>query len=205
MKKVVLAFVICLGIAAPALAQNDAPVTLVEGRVGKIWWNGGNELIAESKIPDASKFRVRAPQQEGESGGGGAFSFDVTNIPGGPAGGVEAVLLTGGINRDGGGESGFFILKKGTWGNISDAAQIRVWEATSERLEFKIPISAPNLVGGALAANYIDSPNGQFRSVQQNDGNFVTYEQMGGGLMCPRWSTFTGSIAPGSSPEPRCN
>ena len=184
-------------------AQNAAPITFAESSVGKYWWNGGNETIIESKIPDASKFRVRAPRQDGESGGGGAFSFDVTNVPGGPSGGVEAVLLTGGLNRDGGGESGFFILKKGTWGNISDAAQIRIWEATSEALEFKVPISAPNLVagGGGLPADYIAS--GAFRLYQQADGNLVQYELVSG-ILCARWSIWTGPIAKHTAIAP-CN
>ena len=188
MKRFVLAGLLCLGLASSVFAQNSAPVTLVESSVGKIWWNGGNELIAESKIPDASKFRVRAPQQEGESGGGGAFSFDVGNVPGSSST-VEAVLLTGGINRYGGGESGFFILKRGTWGNISDAAQIRIWEATSDGIEFKVPVKAPNLGGGG--GDYITA--GAYRLYQQTDGNLVQYELVSG-VLCARWSIWTGPI-----------
>lgn len=205
--RILFALILCLT-AVPAFAQNEAPVTFIDGRVGTFWWNGGNEVLSDSKIPDASKFRVGAPMQEGESGGGGAFSFDVIGgIPGPAPKRVEAVLLTGGMNRDGGGESGFFILKKGTWGDINDSKQIRIWEATSERMEFKVPISAPNLTAGGMAANYFDSQDGRFRVVQQNDGNLVQYEQMGGhdNLLCPRWSTFTGTIPKGSSPEQRCN
>lgn len=140
-------------------------------------WNVGNETIQDSKVADASKFRVGAPFELGESGGGGAFSFDVTggDIPGMSAGKrIEVVLMTGGMNAQGGGETGLFVTKKGTWGNISDAAQIRVWEITSDGIEFKVPISAPNLPAGG-GSTVIQSPNGRVLLAAQDDGNLVLY------------------------------
>src|SRR5688572_5161172 len=120
MRRGLLSFVLSLVLSSPAFAQSD---TIRESSQGKLWWTTINEAVMDSKIADAAKFRVGAPFEPGESGGGGAFSFDVIggNFSGMHSGKrIEVVLFTGGMNSDGGGEAGLFITAPGTWGNISD-------------------------------------------------------------------------------------
>ena len=164
---------------------------LADNNTGTLWNNGGNETIQDSKIADASKFRVGAPYEAGQSGGGGAFSFDVTggNIPGMHEGKrIEVVLQTGAMNREGGGETGLFVTRRGTWGNISDEAQVRIWEITSDRVEFKVPISAPNLGGGGGTGGNrqrLETADGRYVWQLQNDpahgamGAIIVYDTHG--------------------------
>lgn len=140
---------------------------LAENSTGVLWNNDGNETIQDSFRADASKFRVGAPYEEGESGGGGAFSIDVIGgIPGMPAGKrVEIVNLAGGLQRNGGGELGINITKPGTWHNISDAAQQKVVEFRADEVEFKVPVKGITFL-----------KHGSRELHLQSDGNLVLYD-----------------------------
>ena len=192
MKKVLLACGVVLALASPVAGQE----IIRESAIGQLWWNSGNEAIMDSKIADASKFRVGAPFELDQSGGGGAFSFDVIGgLPGQPAGKrVEVVLLTGSMNRTLGGEMGISILKKGTGQDITDAAQIKVAEFYSDHIEFKVPITAPGFGGGGVTGSVLMSPNGRFRTQFQDDGHIVIYDTWDS-----RWVTDPSAVAVWSS------
>ena len=166
---------------------------LADNPQGCLWQNDGNETIQDSKYPDAAKFRVGAPYEAGESGGGGAFSFDViAGIPGQPADKrVEVAVLTGGMQGNGGGEVGLSITKPGTYHDITDAAQQKVVEFRGDGVEFKVPISAPNLPVAnqpILSTELLRSTNGRFLLAMQNDGNLVVYDLKVG---VPLWASNT--------------
>lgn len=185
----------------------SAQETIRESNQGRLWWSEINEVIMDSKIADASKFRVGAPFELGESGGGGAFSFDVIDgLEGSPAGRrVEAVLITGSMNSFLGGELGIHILKRGTGANISDAAQIKVMETTSEYVQFNVPVrfTAGTSGGSNLPSSpppstvrpseQVFSPNGTFVLAVQDDGNLVQY-QVVDTTWCPRWASIQGLL-----------
>lgn len=136
----------------------------------------GNEVLATSKIPDAAKFRVRAPYVPGESGGGGAFSFDVLDDDGRWK---EVQLITGAMTGAKGGEGKLIVLMEG--GVIDDAHQKTIIEWDSNKVEFKVPILAPNLGGGGGgvpatgAPALLQSANGRMVLALQDDGNLVLY------------------------------
>jgi hypothetical protein len=203
----VLTALVWLGMLSVVFAQqNGPPETLKENSVGRLWWNGGNELLMDSKIPDASKFRIGAPWQAGESGGGGGLSFDIIGgiANASPQRRIEAVLFVGSMDNHGGGELSINLLKRGTWANITDAAQIKIMEATSDLIEFKAPVRfSGGVVGGTITAatDYIASPSGRFRTYQQDDGNLVQYEVISPSVWCPRWSSWTGVISNDSWPS----
>jgi hypothetical protein len=134
----------------------------------------GNEVLATSKIPDAAKFRVRAPRVPGESGGGGAISFDAQDDQDGRW--KEVQLITGAMNGARGGEGKLIVLAEG--GIIDDAHQRTIIEWDSNKVEFKVPISAPNLNGGgtsAPATDMLKSADGRMVLALQMDGNMVLY------------------------------
>lgn len=144
--------------------------TLVDTPLGRLWQNGGNETIQDSKVPDASKFRVGAPYVAGQSGGGGAYSFDVLNAFGRAR--TEVAVFTGGYNGTQG-EVGLSI-----WNGqepFGDANQKKVVEFYGDHVEFKVPISAPNLSGGGSTHSIIQSGNGRVLLAAQDDGNLVLY------------------------------
>ena len=163
---------------------------LADNPQGRLWNNDGNETLQDSKYPDAAKFRVGAPYAEGESGGGGAFSFDViAGIPGQPEGKrVEIAVLTGGMQRNGGGEVGLSITAAGTYHDISDFAQKKVVEFRAEEVEFKVPIKAPNLSAISGAQEMLRSTTGRFMLALQNDGNLVLYDMQ---TAKPLWASGT--------------
>ena len=142
------------------LADNERGTVFVEG----------NEVLAESKIADAAKFRVRAPREPGQSGGGGAFSFDVKDHVDGQW--KEVQLITGAMTGARGGEGKLIVLMEG--GVIDDAHQRTIIEWDSNRVEFKVPISAPNLQGGIIGS-ILQSPNGRLVLAAQDDLNLVLY------------------------------
>lgn len=150
--------------------------TIDESSQGRVWWTTINEFIMDSKIADAAKFRVGAPFEAGESGGGGAFSFDVLNFGGNSSRRIEVVLFTGGMNSQGGGESGLFVTRRGTWGDITDAAQVRIYEATSDGIVFHVPVTFAGGGGGVSGiTDTMWAPDGLSFTQQQTDANFVTY------------------------------
>lgn len=181
---------------------------LADNAQGLLWNNDGNETLQDAKNADAAKFRVGSPYEQGQSGGGGAFSFDVIGgLPprkdgSAPPARVEVAVLTGGMQTNGGGEVGLSITKPGTFSDIDDAAQKKVVEFRADGIEFKVPISAPNLGGGGGVPEYpvrMWAPNGLSFTQQQDDGNFVTYRTNVAFSIDPQhvravWSAWTGSM-----------
>lgn len=152
---------------------------LDENERGKITIEG-NEVLATSLIPDAAKFRVRAPRVKGESGGGGAFSFDVLD----PVDGrwKEMQLITGAMNDARGGEGKLIVLAEG--GVIDDAHQITVMEWDSRKVEFKVPVSAPNIGSGATQGRFYSGERKFCFNVQDDPasgkaGRIVVYDTKG--------------------------
>lgn len=177
--------VLVTALSAPAYAQE----TIRESDRGRLWWNSGDETIQDSKATDAAKFRVGSPGVDGVHGGGGAFTFDILNWRGRAR--TEVAGFGGSFNGRQG-EVGLWI-----WNGLEpfgDATQKKVAEFFADHVEFKVPISAPNLTNGALPADHITSPNGQWWTFQQDDGNLVIYQLTPAGWLCPRWSVFTGPL-----------
>lgn len=199
MIKTIAVVVMLLGSAAIGNAQEEPGQTIKDSGQGRLWFTGINETVQDSKFPDASKFRVGAPFLLGESGGGGAFSWDViwpSNIPGMSRGKrIEVALLTGAMNRQGGGEMGLFLTRTGTWGHIDDSAQVRIFEATSEGFEFRVPVrfSAGATLTGVGEINTVYSTQRTYALSVQDDGNIVQYQDVGG-TWCPRWAIWQGTI-----------
>lgn len=126
--------------------------TIDETSRGQVRLDGNEHLTdakgpAERAEPDPAKNRVGSPYVPGRCGGGGAYSHDIIDRVGAGQRRVEAVLRTGGFNGKTG-ESKLIIWNGRDFGDIRDSDQVTVYEATSERVEFKVPISAPNLGGG---------------------------------------------------------
>jgi hypothetical protein len=189
--------------------MSDLPadaIVIEDNSKGVLWNNNGNETIMDSKFSDASKFRVGSPYEKGQSGGGGAFSFDIIGgMPprqdgSAPPTRVEVALFTGAVTSEGGGEVGLSITRPGTWSDIDDAAQQKVVEFRGDQVEFKVPISAPNL-GAAVPVNVVRmwAPNGLSFTQQQDDTNFVTYVTSVAFSIDPShvkavWSRMTGPL-----------
>ena len=135
---------------------------------GKLIING-NELKMVSIIAqgDAAFFKAIAPYVEGESGGGGGFSIDAgdegRNFP--------LVELLGAMYQ-GGAEMKLVLLKKGAGPNPDDDDYQTVMEATSERIEFKVPVKGLS-VGGNQQRLY--SSDGSMCWQLQNDGGWGTF------------------------------
>ena len=146
------------------LDDNDRGKTTVEG----------NEVLVTSKVYDAAKFRVGAPVGP-SSGGGGAFSWDLMNFQGRSR--TEVAVLAGGFNGTQG-EIGLSI-----WNGkepFGDATQKKVVEFYADHVEFKVPVTAPNLGGsvpatGAVTPALLQSANGRLVLAAQDDGNLVLY------------------------------
>ena len=143
------------------LDDNDRGKTTVEG----------NEVLVTSKVYDAAKFRVGAPVGP-SSGGGGAFSWDLMDFQGRTR--TEVAVLAGGFNGTQG-EIGLSI-----WDGkepFGDATQKKVVEFYADHVEFKVPITAPNLGSGTPvgAPALLQSANGRLVLVAQDDGNLVLY------------------------------
>src|SRR5262245_37051598 len=102
----------------------------------------GNEVMVDAKDPDAAKFRVGSRYVKGQSGGGGGYSFDIIEEAAEGNRRIEAVVLVGGSNGKGG-ELGMCIWDGTT--PITDASQRKVAEFRHDGIEFKVPITAPNL------------------------------------------------------------
>lgn len=134
----------------------------------------GNETIQDAKDADASKFRVGSREVPGQSGGGGAYSFDVIERveEGSPR--IEAVVMVGGSNGHGG-ELGICV-----WDGtrpISDPSQKKVIEFRHNEIEFKVPVKGLPSGGSNSGRTYHEG--GQFITIYQNDGQVVTYKTNG--------------------------
>lgn len=166
--------------------------TLAETHNGQLRIQG-NEVLIDAKDPDAAKFRVGSREVAGQSGGGGAVSFDVIERveEGSPR--IEAVVMVGGSNGRGG-ELGLCV-----WDGtrpISDASQRKVAEFRHDVVEFKVPITAPNLRSDATRFYH---QGGRFVTNYQDDGHIVTLD-MGGtadeSQWVPVWSSWHGLLRP---------
>jgi len=154
---------------------------------------GDNESTLVSTMDDPPKQRQGVQWQEGWGRSLGAQSFNHVR-----ANGIEdeIVLIQGkmddryALGPEAAGEIRWDIKAPGV---NNDAAMRGVMNAFHDQIRFNVPISAPNLVGGGVTPNFMDSPNGCYRTQQQNDGNFVTYHT------CEMpwravWSAWTGQI-----------
>ena len=162
-------------VTAQTLADNS------EGRVRV----AGNELLVDAKNLDAAAIRLGAPP---EQGGLGKISFDVL---GGSR--TEKVLLIGAQSPGAGGEVSLNLLRPG--GGSTDDAMIKVLEVNHEGgFRFRLPVTfeaGTNISGGGSSGDYLAS--GRFWLYQQGDGNVVNYELVQG-VLCARWSIWTGAI-----------
>jgi hypothetical protein len=181
-KMLALALLLSLGLSV-ACDSATAPFGVAQSRAtgnkvieqnaeGKLIING-NELKIVSTIAqgDAAFFKAVSPYVEGESGGGGGFSIDAgdegRNFP--------LVELLGAMYQ-GGAEAKLVLLKKGVGPNPTDADYVTAMEATSDRIDFRVPITAPNFGGGGSAViDTMWAPKGLSFTQQQDDFNFVTY------------------------------
>lgn len=126
----------------------------------------GNELIVESKIPDAAAVRVGAPVSP-ESGGGGKLSFDDVTKP-------DSRLEIGKIsvgNGIFGPELKIALLKKG--GASVDGDMIDLLQAWATGIEFLVPVKMPNPIREAVGSFL---QNGRYQLHVQGDGNLVLYD-----------------------------
>lgn len=176
-------------------------IILEDNDRGTLWQNNGNETIQDSKFSDASKFRVGSPYEKGQSGGGGALSFDIIGgMPPrkdgtAPPTRVEVVGIGGAVTQQGGGELGIWVTKPGTWSDIDDAAQQKVAEFRGDQIEFKVPISAPNLSGSDGGGKRVYHEGGKFVTIYQDDGHVVTYD-MRKDPWKALWGNWEGNIVP---------
>ena len=145
-----------------------------------VLWFGGNEARSDAKDLDAAKFRVGSRFEDGVHGGGGAYSFDGIDTNGTTADDlmaarrVECAVLTGSFNGRTG-EVGLSIWNGRDRNDIRDADQKKVFEMTSEGIEFKVPVKG--LSGGSAGVpSILQSPNGRLLLAAQDDGNFVLYK-----------------------------
>ena len=124
----------------------------------------GNELIIDAKDADASKFRVGSRHVPGQSGGGGAYSFDIIETVAEGSGRIEAAILVGGTNGVGG-EVGVCI-----WDGtrpITDASQRKVMEWRHDEIEIKVPLRVSGgVIGGSL-------PNSRVTRFYTDGGKFA--------------------------------
>jgi hypothetical protein len=145
---------------------------------GKLIING-NELKMVSTIAqgDAAFFKAVSPYVEGESGGGGGFSIDAgdegRNFP--------LVELLGAMYQ-GGAEFKLVLLKKGAGSDPNDNDYQTVMEATSEGIEFKVPVKG--MSGGDSSGRFFTSWQDRHRCFQAqadpaSDGNLVVYDTKG--------------------------
>ena len=151
-----------------------------------------NELFSDSKVNDPSAIRLGAPATQR---GLGKISFDILIAPPPTTSRDEVVLIQGKQTEDGGRGGEFYLgLKRPFMGSV-DAAMVDAMTATVDGgFRFKLPIYAPNLFAGSAQSNVLISVNGLYRSIMQDDGNFVVYKLMPGNWLCPTWSVLTGPL-----------
>ena len=155
---------------------------------------GDNETSLVSTKDDPPKHRQGLKWQEGWGRSLGAQSFNHVR----PNGTEDEIVLIQGKMDD---RFAFGPEAAGEWrldikapGPNVDANMRGVMNAFHDKIQFNVPISAPNLQGGGTVPNFMDSPNGCFRTQQQDDGNFVTYDKCRGPQWIAVWSAWTGRI-----------
>lgn len=145
---------------------------------------GQNEVELVSTAEDPPKVRMGAVSGKGL----GALSFNRVRASDGRN--EEHVLLQGKEDdRVGmlGRAAGSMTLHLKRPDMTGDAAMAPVYEAYHDRVEFKVPITAPGLGGGGVPPQLV-SPNGRFLLNMQDDGNLVKYELVNG-VWVDRWAT----------------
>jgi len=150
----------------------------------------GNEIIIDAKDADASKFRVGSRHVPGQSGGGGAFSFDVIDRAEEGSPRKEVIVLVGGFNGQQG-ELGICV-----WNGqepFGDATQIKVMEIRGNEIEFKVPVKGLSSMPSGSSDRMI-SADGKWVTVQQGDGNLVQYQVLPSGAWKATWSSWTGRL-----------
>lgn len=215
MRRLIAAVALLLISIAPIASAQDVSQPRATGNKvieqnaeGKLIING-NELKIVSIIVqgDAAFVKVISPVVEGESGGGGGFSIDAgdegRNVP-------LAEFL--GAYYNGGAEAKIVLLRRGAGLNPTDADYLAVMEATTDRIDFRVPITAPNLGGGSpnvgawpgcMASGIAGDPYRWQFCQQGTDGNVVSYEVVQGHA-CARWSAYHGVIPKHTSPIAEC-
>jgi hypothetical protein len=183
MKLVLVSIVVLL--ASPVYAQEKE---LNETTMGRLR-HDGNAMLNDSKVDDPSEYRGGAP----------ATQRSLVKISGDVVEGShreEVVLIqlkqTG--DRQRGGE--FYLGLKIPGTSTTDEAMFDALVATyRDGFHFNLPIYAPNLPDAPVTPSFIQSPNGQFRTYIQKDGDLVTYEVMQpGNWLRPVWSSMSGPI-----------
>lgn len=163
---------------------------LADNSQGILWNNDGNETIQDAKNADAAKFRVGSPHVPGQSGGGGAVSFDVIEGSGETARRKEVAVVVGGFNGQQG-EIGICV-----WNGqepFGDATQIKVMEIRGNEIEFKVPVKG--LSASSAAAGRFYHEGGRFVTIYQDDGHVVTYD-MHTNPWRAMWSSWSGLLVP---------
>ena len=143
-----------------AIMQADGNFVVYQGTGGHVIWASG-------VVPGVGNGPYNAVMQgdgnfvvyQGTGGGSAIWASGV--IPGVGQGPYSAVMQ----------DDGNFVIYQGTGGNA-------IWAVNGPR-------------GSSLATNqslnmgaYLISPNGNYRAIMQNDGNFVIYQGTGGDLPC---------------------
>lgn len=183
--------------SATVLAESDIGYVIFEG----------NELTIGSKVDDPPKVRFTAPIDHRKGGGGGALSFNHSRhygviCPGSDQGEMGLLRV----------EQAFDV--RGTPSNLKGEMSIQLSDggdqdsAMGKVLDFTLTVvdtvssAFRQLFGGAASTDRMCSVDGRFTTVQQGDGNFVTYDANLGPLSPETaiWSAWHGKIrnpAPG--------
>ena len=166
---------------------------LSENERGKVHIEG-HALIADSTIADAGEIRVGSPVIPGVHSGGGKYSIDDTRNVDADGRGRREIAYLGCGDGVFGPELSLNVLKKDALSE--DINMIRLFRATAaEGIEFTVPVRAPG--GIATVTDRMTSINGRFVTIQQGDGNFVTYDRELGPVGDPAaaiWSAWGGKV-----------
>lgn len=175
--------------------------TIVETDGGIFKYIGLNETALDSKKDDPPKHRlgvIRELESWGRSLG--AIAFDLVHSSGSRE---EMVLIQGKETEDSagnktrGGELYLGLKKPGT-ASTDDAMHDALVVTYNQGFRFNLPVYAPNLGDGASGVTErLVSQDGRYVTVQQTDGNLVTYDTSLGQVGDPNaaiWSSFGGAV-----------
>lgn len=147
--------------------------TIVNLPAGSFETFGDNELLLKSSKDDPPKFRQESP---GPGRSLGCFSFGRN--------GGERVLVEAKLSEDGqSGEFGVWCFDEARGGTEDNRMGDPILYITSKGINVK--------------TDRMTSADGRFVTVQQGDGNFVTYDTQRGIVGDPKaaiWSAWTGVI-----------
>ena len=126
---------------------------------------GDNETTIVSTVPDPPKLRLAVDADKVESNLG-ALSFNTRRVDGSETQ-DERGLVMGRLTANTLGGAVYIAVSPS-----QHAAVREVFYIDNGAAIFRVPVQAPNLRGDALV-----SSNGKFATLQQNDGNLVTYRR----------------------------